>query len=54
MRPMTIRRTLAFDTWHAAGAAILSVIPDLSVSVMDVGEGVVLPQWVIKLIGGGV
>ena len=51
--PMTIRRTKAFDTWHAAGAAILQVIPDFSVSVMDVGEGILLPEWVIELIGGG-
>ena len=51
--PMTIRRPLAFDTWRAAGEAVNRVIPDMSVSVMDTGEGVLLPDWVVKIAGGG-
>ena len=51
--PMTIRRTLAFDTWRAAGEAINSVIPDMSVSVTDTGEGVLAPDWLVRITGGG-
>ena len=53
MRTVSIRRTLAFDTWRAAGEAITSVIPDMSVSVSDLGEGVLLPDWVVNITGGG-
>ena len=41
--PMTIRRTAAFDTWRAASEAVLSVIPDMSVSVCNTGEGAITP-----------
>ena len=51
--PMTVRRPLAFDTWRAAGEAINAVVPDMAVSVMDTGEGVLLPAWVIEIAGGG-
>ena len=51
--PMTIRRTLAFDTWREAGEAVLAEVPDMSVSVMDTGEGVLLPDWVVRIGGGG-
>lgn len=51
--PMTIRRPLAFDTWRAAGQAVNNVVPDMAVSVMDTGEGVLLPDWVVKIGGGG-
>jgi hypothetical protein len=51
--PMTIRRELAFDTWRAAGLAINAVIPDMSISVMDISEGVVLPDWVTRIGLGG-
>jgi len=49
--PMTIRRGLAFDTWRAAGEAISAVVPDMSVSVADTGEGVVLPPWAVPPAG---
>lgn len=51
--PMTIRRTDAFDTWRAAGEAITGVIPDMSVSVSDTGEGLLLPDWLVNVTGGG-
>jgi hypothetical protein len=51
--PMTIRRPLAFDTWRAAGEAVNAVIPDMAVSVMDTGEGVLLPSWLVNVTGGG-
>jgi len=50
--PMTIRRTRAFDTWREAGQAINAAVPDMAVSVADTGEGVVLPAWVVAIIGG--
>ena len=50
--PMTIRRTRAFDTWREAGQAITAAVPDMAVSVADTGEAVVLPAWVIAIIGG--
>jgi hypothetical protein len=51
--PMTIRRPLAFDTWRACGEAINAVVPDMAVSVMDTGEGLLLPDWLVKIAGGG-
>ena len=50
--PMTIRRTRAFDTWREAGQAINAAVPDMAVSVADTGEAVVLPAWVVAIIGG--
>lgn len=47
--PMTIRRKAMFDTWRACAEAINDVIPDMSVSLADTGEGVLLPAWVEKL-----
>jgi len=49
--PMTIWRWHYFDTWRACAEAINSIIPDMSVSLADVGEGAVLPAW-LKDIGG--
>ena len=43
--PMSIRRDLLFDTWRDTAVAINSVIPDMSVSVSDVGEGAIIPFW---------
>eukprot|EP00294_Goniomonas_avonlea_P006034 CAMPEP_0114564094 /NCGR_PEP_ID=MMETSP0114-20121206/13500_1 /TAXON_ID=31324 /ORGANISM="Goniomonas sp, Strain m" /LENGTH=451 /DNA_ID=CAMNT_0001750065 /DNA_START=33 /DNA_END=1388 /DNA_ORIENTATION=+ len=51
--PMTIRRREMFDTWRAVAEAINTIIPDMSVSVADVGEGAVLPAWLIDLFGAG-
>mmetsp|Transcript_110357 Transcript_110357/g.213717 ORF Transcript_110357/g.213717 Transcript_110357/m.213717 type:complete len:449 (-) Transcript_110357:123-1469(-) len=50
--PMSIRRRWMFDTWRACAEAINGVIPDMSVSIADVGEGSVLPSWVSKFTGG--
>ena len=48
--PMTIRRKDAFNTWRACAEAINEVIPDMSVSICDVGEGPVIPSWVVKIV----
>ncbi len=50
--PMSIRRKWSFDTWRACAEAIHKVIPDMSVSIADVGEGSVLPDWITKYTGG--
>lgn len=50
--PMTIWREQAFDTWRAAGEAMLAVVPDMGISVMDLGEGVLLPDWLVNVTGG--
>jgi hypothetical protein len=49
--PMTLARGDAFDTWREAGEAISEIIPDMSVSVTDTGEAVVLPPWAVALAG---
>ncbi len=50
--PMTIWRPDAFDTYREAGQAVNAVIPDMSVSICDIAEGVVIPDWVIHIAGG--
>jgi len=50
--PMSIRRKIMFDTWKDCADAITQVIPDMSVSIADIGEGSVLPAWVTALTGG--
>jgi hypothetical protein len=50
--PMSIARGRLFDTWRAAADAINSVIPDMAVSICDVGEGAVIPSWVTEFLGG--
>jgi len=50
--PMSIRRRWMFDTWRAAAEAITAVVPDMSVSICDVGEGSILPAWLTELTGG--
>ena len=50
--PMTIRRSLAFDTWREVGLQINTIIPDMSIAIADVSEGIVIPSWVIDIIGG--
>lgn len=50
--PMTIRRPEMFDTWRAVTEAITAVVPDMAVTIADVGEGSVLPAWVTELTGG--
>eukprot|EP00039_Didymoeca_costata_P033021 m.40313 g.40313 ORF g.40313 m.40313 type:complete len:453 (+) comp9652_c0_seq1:178-1536(+) len=51
--PMSIRRRDMFDTWRACAEAINAVIPDMSVSITDTGEGAVIPAWVTKFFHGG-
>ena len=46
--PMTIKRPYMFAAWVATAKAVNAIIPDLSVSLADVGEGAVLPAWVTK------
>ena len=50
--PMSTRRRWMFDTWRACAQAINAVVPDMSVSICDIGEGSVLPAWVTSLTGG--
>eukprot|EP00940_MAST-03C_sp_MAST-3C-sp2_P001949 g1949.t1 len=50
--PMTIHRRWAFDTWRAISEAVTAVVPDMSVSVCDVGEWSGVPAWVVDLTGG--
>ncbi len=52
--PMTIRRRDMFDTWRAVTEAVNEVIPDMSVSITDTGEGAVLPAWVDDIAGAGI
>ncbi|CAM9454424.1 unnamed protein product, partial [Ectocarpus fasciculatus] len=46
--PMTIRRGSMFDTWRACAETITAVIPDMSVSLADVGEGAVFPSFITE------
>jgi len=50
--PMSIRRRVMFDTWRVVAEAINQVVPDMSVSISDVGEGSILPAWITELTGG--
>jgi len=49
--PMSIHRRDMFDTWRACAEAINTVIPDMSVSLADVGEASRLPAWLTRLTG---
>ena len=51
--PMTIKRQDMYDTWRAVAIAINTVIPDMSVSICDVGEGAVMPSWITDIVGAG-
>uniref|UniRef100_A0A0G4I4S0 Glycoside hydrolase family 5 domain-containing protein n=1 Tax=Chromera velia CCMP2878 TaxID=1169474 RepID=A0A0G4I4S0_9ALVE len=51
--PMTLKRRHWYNTARAAAEAVNRVIPDMSVSVCDIGEGVVMPAWVAWLFGPG-
>lgn len=50
--PMSIDRGRMFDTWRAAAEAINAVVPDMSVSVCDVGEVAVIPAWLTEIMRG--
>ena len=52
--PITIRRKQAYNTWRECAEAIHEVIPDMSVSICDVGEGPVIPSWLVELGGGDI
>lgn len=54
--PMTIQRREAYDTWKDIAIAVLEVIPDISVSIQDTGEGAVFPAWITEhgLTKGGI
>jgi hypothetical protein len=51
--PMTIHRARMYDTWRACAEAILLEVPDMSVSLTDVGEGALLPAAVTEHAEGG-
>lgn len=51
--PMSIKRQLMFDTWRDVATSVNLIIPDMAISVTDVGECAVIPAWVINLIGPG-
>ena len=44
----------AYNTWRACGEAVLEVIPDMSVSVHEVGQGAIIPSWIVELGAGDV
>ena len=44
--PVYIKRWNMYETWRVCNNEITSVIPDMSVSVVDIGEGAVIPEWV--------
>jgi len=48
--PMCIKRNDMFETWRACQRAINQVIPDMSVSIMDVGEGSVIPSVAVDIL----
>lgn len=50
--PMTIKRSKAYETWRACAEAIHSIVPDMAVSLLDLGQTPVLPPWLTKLPGG--
>lgn len=50
--PLTIRRKWMFDTWRTCAESINKIIPDMLVSICDVGQGSVMPAWVTQLTGG--
>jgi hypothetical protein len=52
--PMTIRRTKMYETWQACAIAINNIIPDMSVSLCDVGEGALYPDWVTEHFSAGI
>lgn len=52
--PMSIRRNDMYETWQATAIAINNVIPDMSVSLCDTGEGAVLPAWITEHFSAGV
>merc|ERR1711971_1158472 len=50
--PMSLERKWMFDAWRECAEAITQIVPDMSVSICDIGEGSVLPKYVTELTGG--
>ena len=38
-----------YATWEAVARVVNGIIPDLSISICDTGEGSVIPDWVTTL-----
>jgi len=51
--PMSLRRQSMFDTWRAAADAIHAVIPDLAVSLQNLGEGTIVPAEIMERLPQG-
>lgn len=50
--PMTIWRYHYYDTWRACAEAINAILPDMSVSLAEVGEASgILPGWSVDIVG---
>ena len=47
--PMSIKRDILYETWQACAEAINAVVPDMSVSLADTGEGAIFPAWLEKI-----
>lgn len=47
--PMSLRRRDMYDTWRAVTESVEKIVPDLAVSVTDVGEAALLPPWLDAL-----
>lgn len=45
---MSVRRGDMYETWEAVARAANAIIPDLSVSLADLGEGVIKGEWLIE------
>ena len=43
--PMSIYRGAMYDTWKATAEAINAIIPDMSASLTDVGNGLYFSDW---------
>ena len=46
--PMSIRRGAMYDTWRATAEAINAIIPDMSVSICDTGDGTLMPAFITE------
>lgn len=47
--PMSIKRDILYETWQACAVAINAIVPDMAVSLADVGEGAIIPAWIEKI-----
>ena len=51
--PMSSRGAM-YDTWRATAEAINAIIPDMSVSLSDIGEGAIIPHWLSNIRMAGI